>query len=236
VDKEELRTDRAVEVPRKEQYDLIAELLELTPMFLIQKQEVSRKKKVLDNTTPPIETSSGKSSDVESQLSMSTNNKDIASTEQQMSLHIQYDSEGMFKIPAIPYVSTEEESIGQRTHSKLSLSETSLEEIEQAFIPPNITADMIDNWDCEPDEDWDNYLKEFTQPLMQDLAMEDDPEADPEYNISEDETDLLDKEELRTDRAVEVPRKEQYDLIAELLELYHVFETKTRSIRKKGKF
>lgn len=57
MDKEELRTDRAVEVPRKEQYDLIAELLELTPMFLTQEeeQEVSKKKKVLDNTTSPTE-------------------------------------------------------------------------------------------------------------------------------------------------------------------------------------
>lgn len=55
MDKEELRTDKAVEVPRKEQYDLIAELLELTPMFSTQEQEVSRKKKVLDNTPPSIE-------------------------------------------------------------------------------------------------------------------------------------------------------------------------------------
>lgn len=57
MDKEELRTDRAVEVPRKEQYDLIAELLELTPMFSTQEQEIEslRKKKVLGNTTLPIE-------------------------------------------------------------------------------------------------------------------------------------------------------------------------------------
>lgn len=57
MDKEELRTDKAVEVPRKEQYDLIAELLELTPMFLMQEEEeISRKKRIPDNTTPPIET------------------------------------------------------------------------------------------------------------------------------------------------------------------------------------
>jgi len=37
-------------------------------------------------------------SDIESQLSMSIN-KDIAFSEQQMS-HVQYDSEGIFKIPA----------------------------------------------------------------------------------------------------------------------------------------
>lgn len=55
MDKEELRTDKAVEVPRKEQYDLIAELLELTPMFSTQEEEISRKKKIPDNITPPIE-------------------------------------------------------------------------------------------------------------------------------------------------------------------------------------
>ena len=38
--------------------------------------------------------------DIESQLSISTNNKDIASSQQQMSSHILYDSEGIFKIPA----------------------------------------------------------------------------------------------------------------------------------------
>lgn len=40
------------------------------------------------------------SSDIESQLSVSTNNKDMTSSEQQMSSYIQYDSEGIFKIPA----------------------------------------------------------------------------------------------------------------------------------------
>lgn len=39
-------------------------------------------------------------SDIESQLLISMNNKDTASSEQQMSSHILYDSEGIFKIPA----------------------------------------------------------------------------------------------------------------------------------------
>ncbi|XP_032663668.1 uncharacterized protein LOC116840701 isoform X2 [Odontomachus brunneus] len=172
-------------------------------------------------------------SDIESQPSTPTDILDIASPEQHASLHVQYDPEGIFKIPAIPHVSTQEESIGQRTRSKLSLSETSLEQIEQAFIPPDITADM-DDWGFEPDEDWDNFKKEFTQPLAQELAIEDDPEADPEYNILEDETDLLDKEELRTDKAVEVSRKESYDLIAELLEeLSDTFATQQEVSTKK---
>ena len=85
---------------------------------------------------------------------------------------------------------TEDESIGQRTRSKLSLSETPLEIIEQSFIPPDITTDMYE-WECEPDEDWKNFLQDFTQPLNQEVNVEDDPEADPEYNVlEEDEADL----------------------------------------------
>lgn len=55
VDKEELRTDKAVEVSRKEQYDLIAELLELMFSMQEEEQEVLKKKKLPDNETPPIE-------------------------------------------------------------------------------------------------------------------------------------------------------------------------------------
>ncbi|XP_020294217.1 uncharacterized protein LOC109859914, partial [Pseudomyrmex gracilis] len=169
------------------------------------------------------EVESTSNSDKELQPSISVNNNNIIASSEQQSSNVQYDPEGIFKIPLVPLGPTEEESISQRTRSKLPLSETSLQEIEQAFIPPDITADMIDDLDCELDEDWDNFLKEFTQPLTQDPTIEDDPEADPEYNILEDETDLLDKEELRTDKAVEVSRKEQYDLIAELLELTPMF-------------
>ena len=87
----------------------------------------------------------------------------------------------------IPHVPTEEESIGHRTRSKFCLSETPLEQIEQAFIPPDITTDMYD-WDWKPDDDYINFLKElYTQPLPKEVNCEDDPEADPEYNILDDE-------------------------------------------------
>ncbi|XP_015112073.1 GON-4-like protein isoform X2 [Diachasma alloeum] len=134
---------------------------------------------------------------------------------------VHYDEEGVFKIPSIPHVPTEEESIGQRTRSKLSLSETPLEHIEQAFIPPDITTDMYD-WDYDMDEEWNKFLTEFTQPLQPNG--EDDPEADPEYNILEDrESEMLDKEEIRDDKAVKVSRKELKDLVAELFEFEDMF-------------
>ncbi|KAJ8670119.1 hypothetical protein QAD02_001378 [Eretmocerus hayati] len=130
---------------------------------------------------------------------------------------IQYDDEGVFKVPpVIPSTSTEEESIGHRTRSKLSLNETPLEVLEQAFIPPDVTSDMY-HWDWEPEDEYIHFLKEiYFQPLPEEGNIEDDPEADPEYNILEDEeSDLLDKEEMREDRAVKVTKKELKTLFAE---------------------
>ncbi|XP_076751273.1 gon-4 like protein muscle wasted [Xylocopa sonorina] len=181
------------------------------------------------------ETENSINSDVESQPSTLVNHCNSSSIEQSKSPEIQYDPEGIFKIPGIPHVPTEEESIGQRTRSKFSLSETPLEQIEQAFIPPDITTDMYD-WDCEVDEDWDNFLKEFTRPLTQEPTAEDDPEADPEYNILEDEeTEFLDKEELRADKAVKITRKELNNLIAELFEFAETFSEQEQEISKKKK-
>ncbi|XP_026670808.1 GON-4-like protein isoform X2 [Ceratina calcarata] len=181
------------------------------------------------------EVESSVNSDIDSEPSTPVNHCDSSAVEQIKTSDVQYDAEGIFKIPGIPHVPTEEESIGQRTRSKLCLSETPLEQIEQAFVPPDITTDMYD-WDCEVDEDWDNFLKEFTQPLTQEPIIEDDPEADPEYNILDDEeTEFLDKEELRADKAVKVTRKELNNLIAELFEFAETFSQQEQEISKKRK-
>lgn len=53
-----------------------------------------------------------------------------------------------------------QENIGQRTRSKLPLTETRLEDIEQTFNPPDITLDM---YDCDIDnEDYLNFLREYS--------------------------------------------------------------------------
>ncbi|XP_066592416.1 uncharacterized protein mute isoform X2 [Prorops nasuta] len=168
-------------------------------------------------------------SDIDSQPS-TPRNLDENAIEPSKYSNNQYDSDGLFKIPSLPHLMSDEESIGQRTRSKLSLSETPLEHIEQAFVPPDITTDMYD-WDFDADEDWNNFLKEFTQPLVQDHILEDDPDADPEYNILDDEeTDTLDKEELRADKAVKVTRKELNNLIAELFEFTDTFSRQNGNI------
>ncbi|XP_046423902.1 GON-4-like protein [Neodiprion fabricii] len=177
------------------------------------------------------------SSDVDSQPATPAppaNQQPVVEEPQLKIVNVRYDEAGVFKIPeARPPATSESENIGQRTRSKLCLSETPLEQIEQAFVPPDITTDMYD-WDWDVDEDWNNFLKEFTQPLTQEIIGEDDPEADPEYNILEDEDgDLLDKEELRMDKAVKVTRKELNNLVAELFEFADMFSKEDQDVTKK---
>jgi hypothetical protein len=58
---------------------------------------------------------------------------------------------------------TLQENVGQRTRSKLDFHNLPLECIEQAYVPPDITADMYET-ECD-NPDWHDFLKEFTQPL-----------------------------------------------------------------------
>lgn len=67
------------------------------------------------------------------------------------------------------------------------MSKIPIEDIEKAFIPPDITIDMYD-WDYDKDPTWTGFLNSFTNP---DAEGEDDTEADPEYNILEDRDEEL---------------------------------------------
>ncbi|CAH1394308.1 unnamed protein product [Nezara viridula] len=108
-----------------------------------------------------------------------------------------------------------DENIWQRTRSKLCLSETPLGAIEQAFVPPDITTDMY-NTHCD-NQDWLNFLKETY--YDGDQLENNDDENDPEYNVMVDEeTEGIDSEELRMDRAVKVTKKELNELMSELFE------------------
>ena len=53
-------------------------------------------------------------------------------------------------------VQKEEDGIARRTRSKLPLTTTSLYDIEEAFVAPDITADMYDTM-CD-DSDWQDFL------------------------------------------------------------------------------
>lgn len=107
--------------------------------------------------------------------------------------------------------------IALRTRSKLPLNDTPLEAIEASFVAPDITIDMYDS-ECD-DEEWKDFLNTFSKPLDpvdSNDVLEDDVN-DPEYNFLEEE-DVLDKWDLRNDRAVKISKREFNELMAELLE------------------
>ncbi|CAH1983023.1 unnamed protein product [Acanthoscelides obtectus] len=143
---------------------------------------------------------------------------------------ISYSEDGVFKIPEIKTKDNEKEgvedeaTIAKRTRSKLCLSDTPLEQIEEAFVPPDIPPDFYDmECDHEINDDWMDFLKTFTRPLEEVVKAPEDEEHDPEYNILGDEDiDKIDKEELREelriDKAVKITKKELNSLIDELLE------------------
>ncbi|XP_063919248.1 uncharacterized protein LOC135134483 isoform X2 [Zophobas morio] len=115
-------------------------------------------------------------------------------------------------------------NIALRTRSKLCLSHTPLEVIEEAFMPPDITTDMYD-MDCD-DDVWKEFLKTFTRPLDEVTKAAEDEDHDPEYNVlADEEIDKVDREELRADRAVTVSRKELNRLMAELFEFADIYES-----------
>jgi len=65
-------------------------------------------------------------------------------------------------------VPTQEEVIARRTRSKLSLSDTPLEEIEKSFVPPDVPPGYYDsnlNETAGDNDDWHEFLKEFMEPL-----------------------------------------------------------------------
>ncbi|KAK7586010.1 hypothetical protein V9T40_003886 [Parthenolecanium corni] len=107
-----------------------------------------------------------------------------------------------------------EENIGQRTRSKLPLTETRLEDIEQTFNPPDITTDM---YDFEIDnEDYLNFLRTYECGISELADMDDDPDDDPEYRVPAD-AETVDREELRQDESTEVSSVEVWNLIEEFI-------------------
>ncbi|KAH1007204.1 hypothetical protein HUJ04_004470 [Dendroctonus ponderosae] len=128
--------------------------------------------------------------------------------------------DGVLKVPlATPAqgASVEVTNMALRTRSKINLSSTSLEDIEKAFIPPDITTDMYD-MECDDDE-WRNFLKGFTEPLDEVTKHTEDEELDPEYNImADDQINQFDNEDFRMDKAVKITKKEVKELYEELFD------------------
>ncbi|XP_019220411.1 GON-4-like protein isoform X2 [Oreochromis niloticus] len=107
-------------------------------------------------------------------------------------------------------------SLAYRTRSKRPLVDVPLGQLEAELLPPDITADMYDESSAQREEDrhWTKWLQGLMAPDFEEEAEDDD---DPEYNFPED-LDEPDLEDYRTDRAVQITKKEVNELLEELFE------------------
>ncbi|KAM9782561.1 GON-4-like protein [Neosynchiropus ocellatus] len=101
-----------------------------------------------------------------------------------------------------------------RTRSKLRLDDIPLGQLEAELLPPDITADMyeLNGPQKEEDRHWTHWLQGLMAPENDEDGEDED---DPEYNFLED-LDEPDMEDYRTDRAVQIPKKEVNQLLDEL--------------------
>ncbi|XP_060074147.1 GON-4-like protein [Ylistrum balloti] len=129
---------------------------------------------------------------------------------------------------------TEEETIALRTRSKLSLTETTLTELESTFVAPDITADMYDT-QCD-DNEWQTFLTSLVKPCETEDTNDGGDEEDPEYDYLEDAAKSeVDREDLRSDRAVQVSKREMNQLMDELFDVYEDVEMEEAEKQKMKK-
>ncbi|XP_061398675.1 uncharacterized protein LOC133334396 [Musca vetustissima] len=127
---------------------------------------------------------------------------------------VKLTEDGCFKVPLNKKGPQEELRIATRTRSKLCLQQTTIEDIESEFVPPDVDYTEPTEPDSQAvDEDWNQFLNDFLKPLNSSLVGDDDdPINDPEYVAAEKE--LVDAEELRD---VNISKKEIAELMTELL-------------------
>merc|ERR1719318_1699392 len=109
---------------------------------------------------------------------------------------------------------------GYSTRSRAPMTDTLIEDIEQTFVPPDITPDMYEVT-CDND-DYSEFLKELygssiTKVNTSSLEDVEDVE-DPEFVYCPDEADkqTTDPEEFRNDKATKITEKEVKEMMAEL--------------------
>ncbi|XP_034410136.1 GON-4-like protein [Cyclopterus lumpus] len=106
--------------------------------------------------------------------------------------------------------------LAYRTRSKLRLVNVPLGQLEAALLAPDIPADMSGHSAAQRAEDrhWTKWLQGLMAPDSEEEADDDD---DPEYNFLDDQ-DEPDLEDYRTDRAVQITKKEVNELLEELFD------------------
>ncbi|XP_002016430.2 uncharacterized protein LOC6590417 [Drosophila persimilis] len=130
---------------------------------------------------------------------------------------VKLSDDGCFKVPLDKNIAGNEDlRIATRTRSKLCLQETTIEDLQSGFVPPDLEpSDTFEPDMTATDADWMQFLNDFTKPLNNNfLGDDDDLIEDPEYVAADHiDSEYENAEELRD---VNISKKELTDLVSEL--------------------
>ncbi|XP_017125281.1 uncharacterized protein LOC108144702 [Drosophila elegans] len=130
---------------------------------------------------------------------------------------VKFSDDGCFKVPFEKGLLDKDDlRISTRTRSKFCLQQTTIEDLQSEFVPPDVEpSDVVENDMTATDADWMQFLNDFTKPLSNTvLGDDDDPINDPEYDAADHlESEYENAEELRD---VNISKKELTDLVSEL--------------------
>ncbi|XP_022226226.2 uncharacterized protein LOC111076659 [Drosophila obscura] len=130
---------------------------------------------------------------------------------------VKFSDDGCFKVPLDKNIAGNEDlRIATRTRSKLCLQETTIEDLQSGFVPPDLEpSDIVEPDMTATDADWMQFLNDFTKPLNNNfLGDDDDLIEDPEYvAVDHIDSEYENAEELRD---VNISKKELTDLVSEL--------------------
>ncbi|XP_017079177.1 uncharacterized protein LOC108113172 [Drosophila eugracilis] len=130
---------------------------------------------------------------------------------------VKFSEDGCFKVPFEKNsLDIEDLRIATRTRSKFCLQQTTIEDLQSEFVPPDVEpSDVVENDMTATDADWMQFLNDFTKPLNNTiLGDDDDPINDPEYVAADHLESEYENAEERRD--VNISKKELTDLVSEL--------------------
>ena len=117
----------------------------------------------------------------------------------------------------------------RQTRSRSNLKDVPIEQLENQFVPPDITPDM---YNMEVDDYALFLLDTYSKPIQKneppraeednsEAPREDPEEADPEWEWQQDQDMLLETpDEVQWDRSTKVPGKELDDLVSDTIKAY----------------
>lgn len=79
---------------------------------------------------------------------------------------VKLTDDGCFKVP--PDKNFDDPRIATRTRSKLCLQQTTIEDLQSEFVPPDVEqSDVLEHDTTALDAEWMKFLNDFTKPLSE---------------------------------------------------------------------